>query len=153
VAITQPFMPGGRGALLLALVLATLGVIFWRRTADLHGHVRAGAQLVIEVLAAQSQLPRAAIAQVHEVLPGIGEPVAVRLEPGHAAIGRTLAELDLRGMTGATVLAITRDGASVTIPTAQEALRDGDLLALAGTSEAIDAARAVLARRVAGASA
>ena len=59
-------------------------------------------------------------------------------------MGRTLAELNLRGMTGATVLAIQRDEGGAVVPTAQEVLRAGDVLALAGTHEAIGAARAVL---------
>ena len=55
-----------------------------------------------------------------------------------------LAEIDLRGLTGATVLAITRDGESVMIPTAREVLRAGDLLAVAGTEASISAAAALL---------
>ncbi|WP_395854947.1 cation:proton antiporter regulatory subunit [Cystobacter fuscus] len=68
----------------------------------------------------------------------------MRLDSGSAAVGRTLAELNLRGMTGATVLAIRRGEDKVVVPTADEQLREGDVLALAGTHEAIDSARAVL---------
>ncbi len=60
-------------------------------------------------------------------------------------MGKTLAELDLRGVTGATVLTITRVEGSVCIPTAKEVLRTGDVLALAGTDEAVAAARSLLA--------
>jgi CPA2 family monovalent cation:H+ antiporter-2 len=59
-------------------------------------------------------------------------------------VGRTLAELDLRGLTGATVLAITRRAGAVLVPTASETLEPGDVLALAGTEEAIAAAQALL---------
>jgi CPA2 family monovalent cation:H+ antiporter-2 len=55
-------------------------------------------------------------------------------------VHRTLAELNLRGLTGATVLAITRHGEPVMIPTGHEVLRDGDVLAIAGSHEAITAA-------------
>ena len=75
---------------------------------------------------------------------GLGEPIAVELGPTSPAVGRTLAELDLRGRTGATVLAISAGGAPVVVPTGDQRLAAGDVLALAGTREAVDAARAVL---------
>ncbi|MDP1825705.1 MAG: cation:proton antiporter [Archangium sp.] len=147
VAVTQPFLPGFQGALVLLVLLIALAFAFWRSATNLEGHVRAGAQAIIEVLAAQSKLPDAALSpldEVHAALPGIGAPVPHRLEPGSAAVGKTLAQLNLRGLTGATVLAIRRGAGSVVVPSAQELLRADDVLALAGTHEAIDAARAVL---------
>jgi len=75
---------------------------------------------------------------------GLGALAAVRLDPGTAVIGRTLAQVNLRGRTGATVLAITRTDGGVLVPTAKERLRAGDVLAVAGTHEAIAAARAAL---------
>jgi CPA2 family monovalent cation:H+ antiporter-2 len=82
--------------------------------------------------------------EVHRLLPGLGTLSAVRLEPGSAAVGRTLSELNLRGRTGATVLAVTRRDGGVLVPAATERLREGDVLALAGTREAIAAARAAM---------
>src|SRR3989441_614370 len=55
LALTQPFLPGPSGALVLALVMVMLGVAFWRSATNLQGHVRAGAEVVLEVLAAQSR--------------------------------------------------------------------------------------------------
>ena len=56
----------------------------------------------------------------------------------------SLAELELRAATGATVLAIVRGSAGIAVPDAHEPLREADVLAIAGTSEAIEAAIAVL---------
>ena len=42
-------------------------------------------------------------------------------------------------------LALEREGQEVLVPTGHEALQVGDLLALAGTHEAVEAARALLA--------
>jgi CPA2 family monovalent cation:H+ antiporter-2 len=150
LALTQPFLSGASGALVLALLMVALGVAFWRSATNLQGHVRAGAEVILEALAAQSR-PRSTPAgntleQVHQLLPGLGALAAVRLEPGSAAVGRTLAQLNLRGHTGATVLAITRSEGGVLVPTATERLRDGDVLALAGTHEAIEAAKAAILR-------
>jgi len=153
LALTQPFLPAASGAAVLALLVVVLGVAFWRSATNLQGHVRAGAEVVLEALAAQSR-PRPApttadtLEQVHQLLPGLGALAAVRLDPGTAVIGRTLAQVNLRGRTGATVLAITRTDGGVLVPTAKERLRAGDVLAVAGTHEAIEAARAALQGRV-----
>jgi CPA2 family monovalent cation:H+ antiporter-2 len=77
------------------------------------------------------------------MLPGLGEPIPVRITPGSPAVNRSLSELNVRGKTGATILAITRrgeSGAKVVVPSGKEVLRDGDVLALAGTQESVDAA-------------
>ncbi|MCP3139707.1 cation:proton antiporter domain-containing protein [Pyxidicoccus xibeiensis] len=149
VAITQPFMRGATGPLVILALLVALGVSFWRGATNLHGHVRAGAQVIVAALAAQSHSkePGAeehALDDVPRLLPGLGEPVPVRLEDASPAVGRTLAQLNLRGLTGATVLAIQRGEESVSVPTAQEVLRAGDVLALTGTHEAVEAAKGLL---------
>ncbi|MBI4229611.1 MAG: cation:proton antiporter [Planctomycetes bacterium] len=149
LALTQPFLPGVPGVLLLVLLLSAFGFAFWRSAANLQGHVRAGAEMIVEVLAAQARRGGATpgtgtLAQVRHLLPGLGEPVPVRLDARSAAVGRTLVALNLRGFTGATVLAITRGEEGILVPTGQEVLRSGDVLAVAGSQEAVGAARALL---------
>jgi CPA2 family monovalent cation:H+ antiporter-2 len=77
-------------------------------------------------------------------MPGLGELVPVRLDDRSAAVGKTLAQLNLRGITGASVLAIARGDQGVIAPVADEVLHAGDVLALAGTHDALAAAREVL---------
>jgi K+:H+ antiporter len=149
LAVTQIFLPTYSGPLVLFLVLAGFGIAIWRSVRDLEGHVRAGAQAVVAALGryarAGSPAPGdEALADVNRLLPGLGEPVAIRIDPASTAVGQSLAELNLRGRSGATVLAISRDGESIVVPAAGERLRQGDVLALAGTHEAIDAAKALL---------
>ncbi|HEX7049484.1 MAG TPA: cation:proton antiporter, partial [Longimicrobiales bacterium] len=121
VAITQPFLPPFRGALVLILLLAILAIAFWKSATELHGHARAGAQVIVSTLAQQMATEedargRRALARVRAQLPGLGEPVPVRIERDSPTVGKTLAELNLRGMTGATVLAILRDGEEILLP-------------------------------------
>jgi monovalent cation:H+ antiporter-2, CPA2 family len=148
LALTQPFIPGFQGALLLLALLLALGIGFWRSATNLQGHVRAGAQAIVQALASQSRGNahggEDSLTNIRALLPGLGEPVPVRLEGSSPAVGKTLAELNLRGLTGATVLAIRRGDGGLVVPSAQDVLREGDILALAGTHEAIAAARAVL---------
>jgi monovalent cation:H+ antiporter-2, CPA2 family len=150
VALTQPFLPGVPTALLLTVVLLGLSVAFWRSASNLQGHARAGAQVIVEALASQSRAnsasDAAALLELHQLLPGLGELVPVRLAPGSPVVGSSLAQLNLRGLTGATVLAITRGGQGLLIPTAHEILEADDVVVLTGDHDAVEAATGLLTR-------
>jgi len=148
LALTQPFLPGYLAVSGLLASLAFLGVAFWRSAVNLNGHVRAGAQVIVEALSSQAKGPSGAntdaLQDVRRLFPGLGEPISLRLESHSPAVGQTLAQLNLRGITGATVLAIQRRDSGVLVPTAREVLQAGDVLALGGTREAQEAARLLL---------
>lgn len=69
---------------------------------------------------------------------------SARVMDGSAACGKTLAELDLRRTTGATVLSLVRDEKPLPPPDGTTRLEAGDLLVLYGSHAAIDRALAVL---------
>jgi CPA2 family monovalent cation:H+ antiporter-2 len=149
VALTQPFLPGAPGAAVIALAVVVLGVALWRSAANLQGHVRAGAQVILEALAKQGAPGDAksdgdALSGFRAMFPGLGEPVAARVRRGSPAAGRSLSELGVRGKTGASVLAISRRDGSVLVPTASERLQVDDVVALSGTLDAIESARELL---------
>jgi CPA2 family monovalent cation:H+ antiporter-2 len=146
LALTQPFVSPAYGGAVLGAVLAVLGVAFWRGATNLEEHVRAGAEMVVEVLGKQSASARApTLEEVLPLLPGLGPLTPVQLGSSSAAVGKTLAQLNLRALTGASVITILR-GKEGLKPTGQEALRKGDVLALAGTHEAIRVAATLLDR-------
>ena len=146
--IAQPFLPTVSAPIVLGALLVALVVAVWRSAANLESHVQAGSQAVVEALRSFAYAGRTGetqrINEIRSLLHGLGEPVAVRLGPETPSVGRTLAELNLRGRSGATVLAISRGTGSIVAPPASERLRAGDLLALAGSDEAIEAARKIL---------
>jgi CPA2 family monovalent cation:H+ antiporter-2 len=148
MAITQPFLRGYHGAELLFAILLVLAFASWRTARNLQGHVRASAQVIVEALARQSHVSAEGAVEVplplHALLEGLGEPRAIAIAKGSPAVGKTLAELDLRGATGATVLAITRGDSGLIVPTSREPLHEGDVLAVAGTRDAVGAARRLL---------
>jgi monovalent cation:H+ antiporter-2, CPA2 family len=157
LALTQPFLGGFYAPAIFAVLLVGFGIAFWRGATELQGHVRAGASAILEALVEQSRKGSAApsqeeppdsLLQVHRLLPGLGEPTPIRLDPSSAAVGKSLAELNLRGATGATVLAIQRGEDGLLIPTAGDVLRAGDVLALAGTHDAVGAAKQLLSSNV-----
>lgn len=150
IAITQPFLPPFRGAAVLLFVLLLLAVAFWRGATNLQGHTRAAAQALAEALTRQTRIGRQTSSESHaledanRILTGMGSPVPVELQPESVAVGKTLAQIRLRGLTGATVLAIRRGDESVLVPSGHERLQAGDVLAIAGTHEAVEAAKELL---------
>jgi CPA2 family monovalent cation:H+ antiporter-2 len=154
LAITQPFFQGLEGAALLILLLAMLSIGLLRSATNLAGHVRAGSQMIVEALAAQvrpgpadaahaAHAASAAAPDLDHLLPGLGAPLPIELAADSPAVGRSLGAVNLRARSGATVLVILRGGQGI-VPSADEALRAGDVLALAGSHDALAAARAIL---------
>jgi K+:H+ antiporter len=149
LALTQAFLPPYVGPAVLIALLLGYGLAIWRRATNLDSHVRAGSQAVVEALAKYARSGHAeandgAMEKVHHLLPGLGAPVALTLAETSPGVGKSLAELNLRGRTGATVLAISRADAAIVAPGATERLRSGDVLGITGTEEAVAAARAIL---------
>jgi CPA2 family monovalent cation:H+ antiporter-2 len=64
----------------------------------------------------------------------------VRLGSDSPAVGQTLGQLDLRGKTGATVIAVIRDGEPKISPGAKYKLCENDTILLSGSPEKTDAA-------------
>ena len=158
IAVTKPFYPRMASTVVVAVgvgvLLLVLGITFWRTAADLYGHARAGAEVIVAVLAQQMAAEKTqgthdrrapSLDTVGKILPGLGEPVSLRIEPGSALEGQTLAGVNLRGLTGATVLAIVRGDEQLLMPSGHETLHDGDVLAVVGSHEAVESARALIA--------
>ena len=149
VALTQPFLPMGVGFAVFAAGLLVLGLILWRAATDLQGHVRAAAQGIVETIGRQGRPGDEANAErslerAYQLLPGLGEPVPFRIAEESPFVGQRLAGINLRGRTGATVIAISRGEDVVLIPDGKETLRVGDLVALVGPRGAIEAAKYLL---------
>jgi CPA2 family monovalent cation:H+ antiporter-2 len=148
-AATQPFLPAFRAIWFIMAVVLVFAILFWRSAANLHGHARAGAEVFAAALARQlpDSEPVQPMEHMEQLMPGFGRPAAIRIANHWPSVGRTLSELDVRGTTGATALAIHREGADVILPSGRERLVAGDVIAFAGTKGAIDAARDLLSGR------
>jgi voltage-gated potassium channel len=70
---------------------------------------------------------------------------AVAVSPESRAVGSTLETLALRQITGATVLAIIRDGNPIVNPGGDLALAGGDRLLALGTRDQLERVERVLA--------
>ncbi len=174
VALTEPFLPRHMGTAVFFGALAVLAIAFWRSATNLQGHTQAGAEIIlaalgkqmagsagepdepvlhrrrasdsesgVALLAAAPEQARA-LSGIYDLIPGLGQPVSMTVGPEDYAVGRSLAELDLRDTTDATVLVIVRPDDSVILPVGREVLRAGDVLALAGAEDAVLKAKALL---------
>lgn len=141
IGAVLPFV--GAGAALLAAIIAAPLALTYRAIIDFDHHVRAGSELVLELLR-QPASAAPPLAELEQALPGFGATRSLRLQGDAPAVGRTLAELDLRARTGATVLAIARGDGGFASPDPRAPLCAGDVLALTGGDDAIAAARAAL---------
>jgi K+:H+ antiporter len=147
MAVTQPFAPRIPGiAVILAAGFILLSAI-WRSAKNLQGHAVAGGEVIVAALARRVAEGNAddAMKRMQAMLPGLGEPVAMTVSEGSTAAGRTLRELDMRGATGATVLALLRGEEHHVSPRGNTKLQQGDVIAVAGTHEAVDSVRAMVA--------
>ncbi len=143
VAVFQPLVPGG-GVIVLGII-AVLALATRRSIDDFEKHVRAGSALIVEVLARQStEHTPPQLGEVEALMPGFDGLTPITLAAGAPAVGKSLAELDLRARTGASVLAISRDGGGSSNPSPKDPLRAGDVLAVTGSDEAVAQARELL---------
>ncbi|MFL5566367.1 MAG: cation:proton antiporter regulatory subunit, partial [Gemmatimonadaceae bacterium] len=141
------------GAFVLAVLTLILLFALWQNAANLQGHARAGAQIIASALAHQMASVDGAsgadetklLEDVNTILPGLGEPVAIRVAPRSIAVGKSLGQLNLRGATGATVLAIKRGSQQIPTPLGREVIEAGDVVAVAGSHDAVAVARAIFA--------
>ncbi len=149
----QPMLPRYSAPVLAAAFFLLLVGAVWQATRDLEGHARAGAEVIATALAQElnrntedHDLTRT-MERMVVMLPGLGEPVLMTVAPGSRSDGRTLGEIDLRGLTGATVMAITKDAEGARrsiVPSAMERLDAGDLVAVAGSPDALALAREMI---------
>lgn len=147
LALTAPFLRPMDGAAALVVSASAIGILIWRSARDLRGQLPAAAQLLLRRFAHIKTAPPPAFPAGGERTLEAGPLIPIQLPPESQAVGRTLAELNLRALTGAMVVAISRDSGEVILPESTEVLREGDTLALAGATAAIASARAILEAR------
>jgi CPA2 family monovalent cation:H+ antiporter-2 len=142
---TQPFVPPFRGAIVFVGVLGAGAIAFWRSVRDVHGHVRAGAEVILGSLKQQMapEETERTLDQIETQLSGVGSLSRVEVKTAPPA-GKSLGDLNLRGATGATALVILRGEKGSVNPTAGELLQIGDVLVLTGTQAALRAAKSLL---------
>lgn len=144
LSISLPLLPGGRGSLAALAVIGGSGVLFWRAANRLYARIQAN---IKETLSRAKAEPESGLAFVSHLAEEGSEVrvTTVRLAAAGKGVGRSIAELDLRAATGATLLQINRAAGPIPAPSPQTRLESGDEVMLVGTQEQVDAAKALLA--------
>lgn len=70
------------------------------------------------------------------------------IDDENAFIGKTLSEINLRAETDATIIAIVRDGKTITNPSGSEILNLHDTLVITGTHQSVDEAFDYLCNKI-----
>ncbi|MFO1011076.1 MAG: cation:proton antiporter [Planctomycetota bacterium] len=139
--VTEPFLPRFASPAVVLVLVAPVALLLWRSAANLDGHVRAGAEIIVEVLAQAPKDERTrALEEVSALLPGLGELTMVRIDSGGPAAEKTLRELGKDLLRGASVVAVVRGELRLALPGGNERLRGGDLIALTGAPDAVERA-------------
>ncbi|NHX35840.1 MULTISPECIES: potassium channel family protein [Halolamina] len=98
---------------------------------------RAGAKYVLSLPTVSGRMLASKLLDEEVITPETQVEVVRRAAP--ALVGRTIGQADVRARTGCTVIAVERDGRTLTDVDADLRVRDGDTLVVAGDDDAIDA--------------
>lgn len=127
--------------LLLVLALA------WRRFERVYNKAQVALKETFEESAKVASDEHAAAAATAAPMPAVLRDAvleSVEVKPGTSAAGRLIRELQLRTLTGASAVAIDRQGGSVVNPGPDEELHPGDRLLLLGNRRQLEAAKQLL---------
>ena len=141
LAIVQPFMEPVEGIGIVVIAIGLMVVVVARSARQMQGQIRNATRLIRFAL--WGAHAGAEGEQSYEV-PGVGMITPVSLRPDSQSVGKSLAKLDLHTNSGAVVVAIGRGDAEVVVPAGDEILRPGDILELAGSSDAVATAKRLL---------
>jgi CPA2 family monovalent cation:H+ antiporter-2 len=142
LAVLAPFMSLYDGLAVMMIVVTGLVIVIWRSSHMLYALMRESSGALVARLTHSGDLLTPALDSPDPM--DVGRVVWVRVPDGGRVLGMSLGDLNLHASTGATVVAIARDGRGVALPGGKEILRIGDMLALAGSTDALAAARELI---------
>jgi CPA2 family monovalent cation:H+ antiporter-2 len=144
LTLSSTILPTGPSLIVLLLTVSLVTILLWRFFIQIH----AKAQLILRE--AWSHPSPAAVQPATEHLTTLlhdASLATVSIEPGGHAVGKLIRELELRTITGASIVGIERvNGHSVINPGPDEELQSGDQVLLIGSREQLEAARVFLLR-------
>ncbi len=140
LVVSAPFLPTWPGLLVPVLVIVMMAALLWRLFIKIHARAQSALH---ETLSASPAPPEPPDQPLDTILKN-AQMEMLTVAPASPAAGKLISELELRSKTGASIVAIERDGDNIINPDANEELRPGDRLFLLGTREQIAAARELL---------
>ncbi|MGH7950085.1 MAG: cation:proton antiporter, partial [Candidatus Binataceae bacterium] len=144
IALSQPFMQPEEGAAMAAVAIGLAGFAVWRTARRLRGRLRAATSALASAWGGAPTLRGGRFRTTEETVEGFGNMTSARIDADSPVVGKTLAEVDLRAMTGATVIAIARGNERIVMPDGATVIEAGDTLGLVGPHDSVEAALRML---------
>lgn len=139
--LSSAILPSRNLLIVLALVLVGLTFLLWRTFVRVHTK----AQFALYETLNEAPLPHYA-PEAHP-LPSLlrhAELLTLTISPTSAAAGKVISELQLRTLTGASIVGIERNGENLINPGISEEIRIGDSVLLIGSTEQIEKAKTLM---------
>lgn len=143
LVLSSALLPTFKVLIVLIVVVALIAWLLWRSFIRVYSK----AQFALRETLAQPPEPRPNTAAI--ALPSVLREAAlesVTIGAHSPAAGRLIRELQLRTITGASIVAIERKGASIINPGPDEELQSGDEVLFLGTRAQLDSAKSAFER-------
>jgi di/tricarboxylate transporter len=139
--LSSALLPSWKVLLVLLVIIGAVATLLWSRLIRIYSR----AQVALKDTLAEAPAPYSiAPAPVANLLKEAKVETVVIL-PGSPAKGKLISELGLRSATGASIVAIERNGKTMVNPGPDEEIAEGDHVLLLGRATHLQAARTALA--------
>ncbi|MBI5385554.1 MAG: cation:proton antiporter [Verrucomicrobia bacterium] len=139
LVLSSALLPPFKIVVVMLVVVGLITWLLWRSLIKVYSK----AQVALQETLTQAPPPRHAHAPA--ALPSLlreADLESVTIAAGSSAAGKLIRELQLRTQTGASIVGIDRNGASLVNPGPDEELQAGDQVLLLGTRAQLDSAKA-----------
>ncbi|MDP0500674.1 MAG: cation:proton antiporter [Verrucomicrobiota bacterium JB022] len=146
LATAAPFLPATSVLVLFLVILGIAAILGWRQLIRINSQMEYWFMetFSMQVQDAARAKREALISDIRDKYPWPVQVKEVVLTDNVVAVGRRIRDLNLRAETGASIVAVGREGRQVLDPGADTPLFPGDHLFLLGTTEQLDAANTLL---------
>lgn len=143
LVLSSAILPSRNLLIVLALVVVVMTILLWRVFVRVHTK----AQFALYETLNEAPLPHETHEQEASEIPSLlrhAELVMLHITEKSPSAGKFISELQLRTLTGASIVGIERGSENLINPGISEDIRPGDSILLIGSAEQIEKAREVL---------
>lgn len=144
LVLSAALLPTGPELVWLVVVALVLAFVLWRFFVQIHARAQVTLRDVMHQPPPDPHHEETSATALRAAVLKDLELTTVAIAAGAPAAGRLIRELELRAQTGATAVAIDRDGGRVVNPGPDEELRPGDQVLLLGSPGQLTAGRRLL---------
>jgi CPA2 family monovalent cation:H+ antiporter-2 len=137
LVLSSALLPSWKILLVLILIIATVATLLWSSLIRIYSK----AQVALKDTLAEAPAPYSVAPPSLANLLKEAKIETILIGPGSAAKGKLISELGLRSRTGASIVAIERNGSTIINPGPDEEITDGDQILLLGRPTHLQAAR------------